>query len=99
MVIIEPEIILSTEPYTVTGVFRIWGDVRENRKDKLIREFENCENRTGQMSVRSEELRRELVLRLVWGAGDPRDFDGGRGCSQQRPCVSLVKRVEVCSRR
>ena len=59
------------------------------------------------VSVRSEEVRRELVLRLVWGAGDPMglnptglDTSGamvGRGFPPRR-YTSLVKNVEVFSR-
>ena len=46
MVIVEPETIQSTEPYIVTGELRVWGDVREERKDGLVWEFEDCENET-----------------------------------------------------
>ena len=44
--------------------------MRENGKDKFVWEFENCENGTEQMSIRSGGVMRELILRLVWGAGD-----------------------------
>ena len=51
----------------------IWRDVRGNGKDKLVREFENCENETELMGMRSRELMRELVLRLVRGANLVKD--------------------------
>jgi len=44
---------------------------------------------------------RELVLRLVWGAGEPRAFDSRVAtgpCSLLRACVSLVKNPEAFSR-
>ena len=43
MIIIDPNIIHHTEPCIVTGKLRVWADVREDRNDKLVWEFENCE--------------------------------------------------------
>jgi len=43
-VIIDHHIILEAEPRTMTGELWFWGEVRENGKDKLVWEFENCEN-------------------------------------------------------
>ena len=40
----------------------------------------------------------KLVLGLVWGAGDPRDFDSGTmagRCFIPRPYASLVKNLDV----
>ena len=31
----------------MAGEVRVWGDVEENGKDKLVRELENCENGMG----------------------------------------------------
>ena len=42
MVIVDRQFILNTEPCVVTD--ELWGDVRGNGKDKLVREFENCES-------------------------------------------------------
>ena len=86
----------------VTGVLqRVWRDVRENRKDEFVREFEDCRNWMEYIGIMSKELMREFVLKLVWGTGDPRDFDSGtvagRG-SLQRPYASLVKKIEAFSR-
>ena len=55
-----------------------------------------------QVNTRSKEQTRELVLRLVWGAGDAKDFDNGTvagSCFLPRPDASLVKNAKVCSRR
>ena len=65
----------NTKSRIVTGELRVWGDVRENGKDKFVWEFENCEN--GLINVQSKELRRVLALRLVWGAGAGTGCDGG----------------------
>lgn len=43
VVITDPKIIHHTEPCIVTGKLRVWADVREDGKDKFVREFENCE--------------------------------------------------------
>ena len=48
MVIVDRQFILNTEPCVVTD--ELWGDVRENGKDKLVREFENCESEIKRMS-------------------------------------------------
>jgi len=77
MVIVDLHIILSAESCIVTSESRLWGDVRENRKDKFVWELEDCKNGMEQISVRSKELMRGFVLRLVWGAGDLRDSDNG----------------------
>ena len=61
---------LSAEPCMVTSKLRERGDVRENGKDKFVWEFENCENRMEQVSIRTTEVTQEIVMRLVWGAGD-----------------------------
>ena len=71
----------------------------ENGKDKLVREFKNYEMK--QVNVRSKESARDLLLRQVWGAGDPRDFDTGAMTEHRflpRPCVSLTKNVKIFSR-
>ena len=42
----------------------------------------------------------ELLLRLVWSAGDPRDFESGTTVGRRflpRPCASPVKNIEVFS--
>jgi len=100
MVIVYLHTILGTEPRIVTGELRFWGDVEEYGKDKLVWEFENCEKRMRQINVRLE-VTREVILRLVWGAGEDRDFDngliGGR-CFPPNPDANLVKNVEVLSR-
>ena len=44
MVIVAVHTIRDTESCIVTDEPRVWGDVRDNRKDKLVRKFENCEN-------------------------------------------------------
>ena len=53
MEIVGPPTTLNIRPEVVTGVLRIRGDVRENRKDKLVWEFENCE--VGSINTRSKE--------------------------------------------
>jgi len=101
MVIVDLHIILSTKSCIVTGELRFWGDVGENRKDKLVWELEDCESGIDQISVRSKELTRGLVLRLVWDAGDLRDSDNGTmvgRCFVTRPCANLLKNIEVFSR-
>jgi len=43
----------------------------------------------------------ELVLRLVWDTGDPRDFGNGTvtgRCLVTKPCANFVKNIEVFSR-
>ena len=45
MVIANPEFVLNTEPHPVAGVLKVWGDVREDRKDEFVWEHDNCENR------------------------------------------------------
>jgi hypothetical protein len=44
MVIVDAHIVWGTEPCTVTSGSRVWGDVRENGEDELVREFEDWEN-------------------------------------------------------
>ena len=39
MVTIDPEVVQKTESYPVAGILRIWGDVGDNGKDELVREF------------------------------------------------------------
>ena len=98
MVVADPKCMLNTEPYPVTCVLGVWSDVRENGEDEFVWEFENWE--MGRIITRSEEPTRELVLGLVWGAGDPRDSSGtadGR-CFLPRPHASPVKSVEGMSR-
>jgi hypothetical protein len=54
------------------------------------------------INIEPEEPMQELVLRLVWCAGDPRDFDGGMTvgrCVLPRPYASLVRNVEDFSRK
>ena len=83
------------------GPWRVRRDVRENGKNKLVREFENCESEMENVSIRSKETMRRLVLRLVWGAGDPKDLDSGTTAGYSflpTPYASLVKNVEVFSR-
>ena len=98
MVIVEPLTIQTTEPRVATGELRIWGGVRENGKDELIWEFEDCENETGWIRF---DRKQELVLRLVWGAGGPRDFDNGTMAGRRflrKPYTNLSKTVGVFSR-
>jgi len=47
MVFTDVHPILNAVPCIVTGKVWIWGNVREDGKDELIRELENCENGTG----------------------------------------------------
>jgi len=70
MVFTDVHPILNTVPCIVTSEMRVWGNMREDGKDELVRELENCENGTGQVSIRSKELMEEPALRLVWGAGE-----------------------------
>jgi len=35
----------------LSGDLRFWGDIEENGKDELVREFENCEKRMRQINV------------------------------------------------
>jgi len=44
MVIVDLHIILGAEPCTVTSELGLWRNVRENGKDNLIWEFEDCKN-------------------------------------------------------
>ena len=44
MVIADPHTIRNMEPWVVTEEPWVWGDVREDGKDKLIRKFENYES-------------------------------------------------------
>jgi len=39
----DEQVILNVEPCVVTDELHFWRDVRENQKDKLVWEFENCE--------------------------------------------------------
>ena len=43
MAIVGHHTVLKTESYIVIGEKWFWGDVREDGKDKLVREFENCD--------------------------------------------------------
>jgi len=43
MVIVDLHIILNTKSCLVIGEPRLWGDVKENGKDKLVWELEDCE--------------------------------------------------------
>ena len=99
MVIVNPWTVPSAEPRIVTGVVRrVWRDVREDGKYQLVRKFENYKNRADQISIRSKDLTRELVLRLDWSAGDCRDTDCGMVVGWwflPRACVK--KKVEVFS--
>ena len=99
MMIFDPKIIHHTEPCRVTGILRrVWRYVRKNGKDKLVRELKNWME---QINIRSKKPMRALVLRLVWGAGDPGDFDSGmvaERCFPPRLDASLVKNVVVFSR-
>jgi len=70
MVIVDLQTILKAEPCIGTGKLRVWGDVEENGEDELVWELENCGNGRGWVSIPSEEPMEEIVLRLVWGAGD-----------------------------
>ena len=65
----------------------VWRDLKQDGKDELIWEFENCENGTGWIKTRSKEPMGEPVLRQVWGAGD-RPMAGG--CLLLRLYVCLV---------
>ena len=44
MIIAGVHIVLGTEPCVVTGGFRECGDVRGNREDEFVWEFENCKD-------------------------------------------------------
>lgn len=53
------------------------------------------------INARPEEFMRKLVLRLVWGAGDPRKSGGERvagRCFLPRPYANPAKNVKVFSR-
>ena len=76
MEITDP-LVRNAEAFIVSGALRIWGDMREDGKDKLVWEFENCENSMGQISVRPKEVTRELVLRLF---GLPRSRWSATSC-------------------
>jgi len=41
MVIVDLHTVLNAEPCVLTGELWFWGDVGENGKDELVREFEN----------------------------------------------------------
>jgi len=43
MVIVDDHGVLKTEPCIETGELWLWGDARDNGKDKLVWEFEDCE--------------------------------------------------------
>jgi len=76
----------------------------ENGTDELVRELENCKTgRERLISHRSKESStQDLILRLVWGPGEPRDFDNGTAaagrCFLMRLYASLVKSVGAFSR-
>ena len=92
MVIVDLQTILPTEPRIVAGELQFWGDVGEDRKDQLVWESEDYENGMRWIDVRSEEVMRELVLRLVWGAGlGDRPMAGW--CFLPRPDASRAKNV------
>ena len=100
VVVVDLQNILNAESCIMANESRVWGDVREDRKEEFVRELENCKKGMRWVSFRSKGLIRELVLRLVWGAGDPRDFDNGittGRCFLPRPDVSLAKNPEVFS--
>ena len=53
------------------------------------------------LSILPNEMMRELVLRLVWGAGGPKDVDNGGVIGRRflrRPFPSLLKSDEVFPR-
>ena len=81
----------------MSGQLGVWRDVRENGEDEFVWEFENCGMERGgsTFNILPKELMRELVLRLVWGAGGPKDFDSGGRCFLPRTSVSLVKNVKA----
>jgi len=89
MVIVDLHTILHAVPCITTGEMRIWGDMGEDGKDELVWELENCENGMGWISIRSKALMEELILRLVWGAGDRRRIAGC--CFPTRRYPSLEK--------
>ena len=41
--IIVDLVVHKTESYPVTGILRVWGNMKENGKDELVREYKNCE--------------------------------------------------------
>ena len=45
MMIIYHHSIVEAKPCPVAGGLWVWGDMGQNRKDELVWEFENCENR------------------------------------------------------
>ena len=103
MVIFYPRAILNAEPCVGTGQQWVWRDVGEDGTDKLVWELENCETgREGLTRHRWRESTPELSLRLVWGPGEPRDFDSGTAAENRflmKLYASRVKDVEACSRR
>ena len=54
--IANPPHMLNAEPCIVAGGPWFWGDVRENKKDKFVWEFENCENQVEYVSIRPKGL-------------------------------------------
>ena len=50
----DPPSILNTEPWIAVSEPWIWSDVRKNGEDKFIRQFENYENGTERVSIRSK---------------------------------------------
>ena len=65
MVIIGLLATQNLEPCILIGEPRIRGNVRENGKDKLVWEFENCENERNISTFYLKKTTRRLVLRLV----------------------------------
>jgi len=72
MVIADLHTILNAVPRIAAGEMWVRGDVRENDKEELGWELENCDNGMGYVSIRSNKLVEEPVRGLVWGAGDRR---------------------------
>ena len=80
MEVVDIQIILSTEPCIITNGLRVWEDAGEDRKDKFVRELENCKNGMEEVNARSQGLMRELVLRLVWGEGEEEGVARSKAC-------------------
>ena len=90
---------LSAEPCMVTSKLRERGDVRENGTGKFVWEFENCENRMEQVSIRTTEVTQEIDRYQQMRANRIPRFSRRRFLLVLRPCTSLVKNVEIFSQR
>ena len=55
VVVADPPRILDAESCVVADEPRVWGDAREDVKDKFVRQFEDCENGTERVKDRSKD--------------------------------------------